>query len=48
MMGMNSLHTSMQLISRNWTYNISETINELGYKPSDTFKAMLPVIEETV
>jgi len=36
--------SSIQLISQNWTYDISATVNDLNYKPYDTFDAIKSVI----
>ena len=38
--------TSLRLISRDWTYNIADTIADLNYMPQDTMKEILPVIRE--
>ncbi len=39
------MFTSLQLISENWTYDISETISQLGYKPAETIDSLSKYME---
>ena len=41
-----ALRTSIQLISRNWTYDISAAINELNYNPCDTLTELQKLIKD--
>jgi len=38
------LATSIRLISRDWTYDISETVTKLGYRPKDTFMELSSIL----
>jgi dihydroflavonol-4-reductase len=42
--GRSQLLTSLQLISQNWTYDISVTEASLGYQPVDTFESIDSII----
>ncbi|HID39589.1 MAG TPA: NAD-dependent epimerase/dehydratase family protein [Calditrichaeota bacterium] len=44
--GQSRLLTSLRLISRSWTYDISQTITQLEYNPQPTMESILPVIKE--
>lgn len=39
-LGHKQILTSLQLISDNWTYDISNTIKNLGYQPADTLESI--------
>ena len=43
--GLQGLKTSIELISKNWYYDIQKTISELNYKPSDTLMEIKGVID---
>lgn len=40
------LLTSIQLIGRSWTYDISKTVQELNYQPDETFSVINETIKE--
>ncbi len=40
------LLTSVQLISDNWTYDISASSKDLNFRPSDTSDTIKPIILE--
>jgi len=46
--GQSKLLTSLRLISRDWTYDISATVADLDYKPQSTMESILPVIKELI
>ncbi len=46
--GLQGLRTSLELISRSWTYDIQETIRDLGYIPDDTAVSISQYIKEYV
>ncbi|KAA3613238.1 MAG: NAD-dependent epimerase/dehydratase family protein [Calditrichaeota bacterium] len=44
-LGMQKINTSIKLISRNWFYDISKTVDELDYQPADTLTSIESVID---
>lgn len=48
LLSLNGLHTSVQLISAPWTYDISETILDLSYVPDETAESISNYIKEYV
>ncbi len=40
--------TSLKLISNSWTYDINETILDLGYEPRDTMQEIFPVVDNNL
>ena len=46
LLSVKGLHTSVQLISAPWTYDISETITDLDYVPDDTIVSVSKYIKE--
>ena len=42
------LLTSIQLINQSWTYQLDETVNDLGYQPSETFSVLNNYLKEIV
>jgi len=44
--GNKGLYTSLQLITKNWTYDITNTINTLGYQPVNTADSIDSTIKE--
>ncbi len=45
-LGLQKINTSIKLISRDWYYDISKTVDELNYAPSDTLTSIESVINE--
>lgn len=48
LLGNKGLKTSIQLISKDWIYDISSTIENLNYKPSSTLNALKPIIKDYI
>jgi len=46
MLGQKRLHTSIQLINRNWMYKIDETVKDFSYQASDTITELKKYLEE--
>jgi len=48
LLSLKGLHTSVQLISASWTYDIASTVKELGYVPDETVTSISAYIKEYV